>query len=137
MEGTHRPAAEFSRIITVDPSQAGPIHLQVVASKEECGALSQRFGVENIENLEADCRLMLSTTPNQIRLETKYFADVTQLCVITLEPLNVHISGKFTRHYAAATINEEEGEVVIDPYADDPPEVIPEGGIDAGEAIAQ
>ncbi len=137
MEFSAPPAPEFSRLMAADPARTNPMTEHLTATAGECAQLALRFGVEAIENLGADCKLSAFESANRMRLEVKFTAEVRQLCVITLEPVVARITGEFVREYAASGIAEEPKEIIIDPDAEDPPETIPEGGIDAGEAIAE
>jgi uncharacterized metal-binding protein YceD (DUF177 family) len=137
MEITALPEPEFSRLLAADPASAKIISEHLSASPAECAALAKRFGVEAIQDLRADCRLASLASANRLRLEVKFSAAVRQLCVITLEPVETSINAEFAREYTPPAFTEDTQEIVIDPDADDPPEAIPEGGIDAGEAVAE
>lgn len=137
IEITAPPEPEFSRLLAADPASAKIISVQLSASVSECAALAKRFGVEAIQDLRADCRLSGLATANRMRLEVTFSAEVRQLCIITLEPVVTNINAKFFREYTPPAFTEDAQEIVIDPDADDPPEAIPEGGIDAGEAVAE
>ena len=137
MESSAPPAPEFSRLMAADPARTKPMTEHLTATAGECAQLALRFGVEAIENLGADCRLSTFSSANRMRLVVKFTAEVHQLCVITLEPVVARIAGEFVQKYTASGIAEEPKEIIIDPEAEDPPKAIPEGGIDAGEAIAE
>ena len=137
MEITAPPEPEFSRLLAADLASAKIITEQLNASTAECAALAERFGVEAIQNLRADCRLSSFASANRLRLDVKFSAEVRQLCVITLEPVVTNIKAEFAREYIPPAFTEDAREIVIDPDADDPPEAIPDGGIDAGEAVAE
>jgi uncharacterized metal-binding protein YceD (DUF177 family) len=137
MEHSAPPAPEFSRLIATDQTGGKPVRQRLTATTGECAALAQRFGVERIENLGADCTLSHDASADRVRLDVKFTADIGQLCVITLEPVAAHVESHFVREYSPAAISGEAREIIIDPDADDPPEALPEGGIDAGEAIAE
>lgn len=137
MEITAPPEPEFSRLLAADLASAKITIEQLSASPAECAALAKRFGVEAIQDLRADCRLASLASANRLRLEVTFSAEVRQLCVVTLEPVVTSITSEFAREYIPPAFTEDAQEIVIDPDADDPPEAIPEGGIDAGEAVAE
>ena len=137
MEIAVPPEPEFSRLLHADAVSAKTITEQLNASEAECAALAERFGVEAIQDLRADCRLCSFASANRLRLEVKFSAAVRQLCVITLEPMVTNINAEFAREYTPPAFTEDAQEIDIDPDGDDPPEAIPEGGIDAGEAVAE
>ncbi|MAF47907.1 MAG: hypothetical protein CMM10_06570 [Rhodospirillaceae bacterium] len=136
-EITETPAPEFPRLITAEDARNGPLNEHFTASPDERAALARRFDVDAIENLEADVRLRAFRSGNRVRLEAKFTAEIRQTCVVTLEPVVSRIETEFSREYAPPAFVETEAEVIVDPDAEDPPESIPETGIDAGEAIAE
>jgi uncharacterized metal-binding protein YceD (DUF177 family) len=128
--------SEFSRIVSVEAIDRTGLELELEAEAEECAALARRFGLEEVKRLTAIARL----TPlpdRELRLVVTFCADVVQLCVITLEPVAVSLSERFEVLCAPPSEGVEEGEVVIDVEADDPPEPLDEDRIDIGEMVAQ
>jgi uncharacterized metal-binding protein YceD (DUF177 family) len=71
-----------------------------------------------------------------IYLEGELEAEVTQSCVVTLEPVAARVTDRFVRHFVQGSVPAED-EVVIDPEADDPPEPLGDGLVDAGEIVTQ
>lgn len=131
--------SEFSRIVPVETIDRAGLELEFAAEADECAALARRFGLEEVKSLTATARLTRLPPPSdgELRLVVTFCADVVQLCVITLEPMAVRLSDRFEVLYAPPSEGVEEGEVVIDVEADDPPEPLVEGRIDIGEMVAQ
>src|SRR5258707_7628445 len=57
-------------------------------------------------------------------------------CVVTLEPVAARVTDRFVRHFVQGSLPTED-EVVIDPEADDPPEPLGDGLVDAGEIVTR
>jgi uncharacterized metal-binding protein YceD (DUF177 family) len=120
-------APEFSRLVDVG-QLAGETRRSIVANEAERRALAIRFGLLGLERLEAD----VSVTPvaRGIRLDAVLTAEVTQECVVTLEPVQSRIEERFSLVYGEAPeeVLEAEEEVV---------EPLPGAALDIGEAVAQ
>ena len=73
------------------------------------------------------------------RVEGAWQAEVQQACVVTLEPVADSLSGNFEASFEAAEgpSRAAEDEIVVDPEAADPAEILPEEGIDLGELVVQ
>src|SRR5258707_14572090 len=57
-------------------------------------------------------------------------------CVAPPEPVAARVTDRFVRHFVQGSLRTED-EVVIDPEADDPPEPLGDGLVDAGEIVTQ
>jgi uncharacterized metal-binding protein YceD (DUF177 family) len=75
-----------------------------------------------------------------VRLTGKLIADVVQTCVVTLEPLEAHVEAEFERrflpHDKIEQETEDDGEIFVDPTAEDPPEPLTHE-IDLGEILIE
>ncbi len=133
------PPPEFSRPVAADRIGRDGYAVTIEASAVECAALARRFGIVALAGLVARCRLR-PVPGGMIELRASFEAEVTQECVVTLEPFPARVLEEFTQRYALdpqrhrATAAEDEP---FDPDADDPPEALQDGGIDLGEAVAQ
>lgn len=127
--------AEFSR--PVDLARVGDaeaVH-DIEASADERAALARRFGVVGIDSLRARISLRRIRGGAAVRLSGRLAADVTQSCVVTLEPVKQHVEEEFEIIYAADATDEES---LIGPDSDIAwPEPLPDGPLDIGEAVAQ
>jgi len=127
--------SEFSRPVALDRATVEPHFREIVATEDERAALVQRLGLVALDRLSA--RLSWRREGNGlICLEGELDAQVTQSCVVTLEPVAARVSDRFVRYFAHGTVPAED-EVVIDPEADDPPEPLGDGPVDVGEIVAQ
>lgn len=126
---------EFSRIIEVESASDTPSIFPLEANATERAALARRFGLPAIELLKAQIQLQRVHGGSALRLIGRIEADLTQTCVVSLEPVQNHVDDEFTLIFAA--------DAPTDAIADDPErdeswaEPLPSGGLDIGEVVAQ
>jgi uncharacterized metal-binding protein YceD (DUF177 family) len=123
---------EFSKPIDVMRLPAGGGTYALAASAEERAALAVRFALLSLDRLEAEVQLE-PAAGGFYRLSARLSADLTQACVVTLEPVASHIEESFSLLYGTP---DDQDEVLLD---GDSETIEPlEGGIvDIGEAVAQ
>jgi len=127
--------SEFSRPVALDRATAAPHFREIVATEAERAALAGRLGLVALDLLSA--RLSWRREAGGlICLEGELEAQVTQSCVVTLEPVAARVTDRFVRHFVQGAAPAED-EVVIDPEADDPAEPLGDGLVDAGEIVTQ
>jgi uncharacterized metal-binding protein YceD (DUF177 family) len=109
--------------------QAGDA-VRFAAGPDECAAIARWSGVNSVEDFSADIRIR-KLSPSRFVLDVTLSADVTQSCVLTLEPVPDHIERRFTRelHFAGPLRRESrmaqpEPSILRDPHEDEPPEEI-------------
>ena len=92
------------------------------ASEAECGAIAKWAGVLSVEKLEVRVQIK-KLTPNRFGLGFELTADVTQACVVSLEPVQGRIQHGFSRellftgpsrHRPDQAQKQAESEVVLD-----------------------
>ena len=134
---------EFSRPIARERLGGQVIVEEISATPHERAALARRFGLFGFELLRATAKIgPVDGTAGLLRLGGHLSAEVSQACVITLEPVASRVEADFTLLYslepgpAPAPLGVA-AEVVVDPEAEDPPEPLGPGGLDLGEAVAQ
>ncbi|MDE1903821.1 MAG: DUF177 domain-containing protein [Alphaproteobacteria bacterium] len=125
-------ATEFARPIELSRLNQGEQRFAISANAAERGALAARFGLVALDKLEAAVRLG-RIAGGLVRLEAELTADVTQTCVVTLDPVKNHVAENFTVLYGEGG---EAREVTLDGEAETI-EPIVGGIIDIGEAVAQ
>lgn len=135
MEGQGSPAAEFSRQIPAEQIGVQETTREIAANAAERSKLAERFGLLALDRLSAVLRLKRGRG-RTVHIEGRFTADVTQACVVTLEPVPAHLEQDFTATFAPAGAAEA-GEVVIALEEEEPPEEIVDGRIDLGEAVVQ
>ena len=76
--------------------------------------------------------------PVRFGLDFQLGADVTQACVVTLEPVPESVSESFSALFSPE-VAEDDPDMVLDPFAvdEDLPEAMNDGVIDIGELVAQ
>lgn len=120
---------EFSCTVHAADLGSEPHELSLRPNAAECVLLARRFELFALDRLEA--AIELRRRPNgDVLASGNIDADVTQRCVVTLEPVKKRVQAGFRRLYVAATdvelgVSEEED---WEPLAD---------GLDAGELVAQ
>lgn len=133
MAGRDDPeCVEFSRPVDTSRLPHDESVHDIAATPAERAALATRFGLLALDRLEA--RVRLRRLPGgMFRLAADLSGDVTQTCVVTLEPVASRISEHFTLLFGAV---EDTAEIVLDSEAETV-EPLEDGVIDLGETVAQ
>jgi uncharacterized metal-binding protein YceD (DUF177 family) len=121
---------EFSRPLPIE-SASLPRDVSVAASPAECAALAARFSLPDIQSLS--CRFHLTDAPGELIAATGLLlAEITQVCVVTLEEFTATIHEQFAVNFVPSDQLTDD----IDPEAID--EIPFENGvIDLGETAAE
>jgi uncharacterized metal-binding protein YceD (DUF177 family) len=127
--------SEFSRTIRVERIGRDEIGRRIEANPEERRALAARLGLESLNQLQAELRLK-RLSRGRIAVEGRFEARLTQLCVVSLEPVASQIEGEFAVEFVEAGPGPET-EAVVSIDSADPPEPIEDGLIDLGETVVQ
>ena len=135
---TDKAPNEFSRIVTPDRLGGPKINESLEASPAERAAVARRLGIPAVDRLVAELAVK-SLSGRLLRVEGRWEAAVQQACVVTLEPVAARLDGWLEASYeiAEGTGGRGGSEVVVDPEAADPAEVLPPEGIDLGELVVQ
>jgi uncharacterized metal-binding protein YceD (DUF177 family) len=131
------PKSEFSRPVPLQDLGETEFSRDIEATAAERAALAERLGLLSLDRLTAESRLRREGG-GLVRVEGSFQASLTQACVVTLEPVASDLAGSFSLLYsedpdAAASA----GEVLVELDQEDPPDPVPPGGIDLGEAVAE
>ena len=132
---TQRPASEFSRAIAVESLEDGETVIDIEADADERAALARRFGLLALDSLTAKVGLT-PVDAGLVRVHGTLAAEVTQACVVTLEPVTTRVEGSFERLYGADT-PEEAGGLITDADTEESPLPLADGAVDVGEAVAE
>jgi hypothetical protein len=126
--------AIFSRFVSLGDF-AEPIRGRVEATAEECGQLAELFAIQSIERFVFDYKLQPVGT-DRAHLSGEIHAEVTQLCILTLEPVRECVDEtvsldcrplkQIAREEAAGPQDDPQG------LPADPPAPIVNGRIDVG-----
>jgi len=105
--------------------QVEKIHVDAV----ECAAIAERLDILSVENMSVEVELFRDLT-GDVNMVGRIVADITQACVVTLEPVAQHIDTPLYQRFSERA-EEEEGE------DEDPVEPIADDEIEVGEVIVQ
>jgi hypothetical protein len=134
------PRPEFSRPIARERLAEAPFSESIAASAEERKALAGRLELEALGALRAEFDVLPEPGGGLLRVKGLLEATVTQLCVVTLEPVETTLNESFEVVYsmeqsdgdpAARSLRED-----LDPE-EEPAEIVAAQGIDLGELAAQ
>jgi uncharacterized metal-binding protein YceD (DUF177 family) len=106
-------------------------HEVIAATPAECAALAARFGIPAIAALRADLDLS-AEADGAVLARGRLRAEVAQLCVVTLEPVEQVVAEDFTLRFLPANREPEDGPEEIDEIPTGPGDVA-----DLGEAVAE
>jgi len=81
------PVSEFSRPIPRERLGGRVVVEEIAAAPQERAALARRFGLLGLDLLAAPLRLERGGVTSLLRLDGHLSAEVTQACVVTLEPV--------------------------------------------------
>ena len=134
------PAAAhgFRRMVNVAKVNEGGLVQKIAAKLEEMRDVAGYLDLVDVDALSADITLTRWRSKG-IRVKGKLKADVTQSCVVTLDPVAAHIEAEFERRFLPAefdSANDEPREVFVDPEGEDPPEPLARE-IDLGEILVE
>lgn len=127
---------EFPRPVRTDRLGVTGKTIAIEATADERLALAERFGILRVDRLVASVQLDPRRGGALVLVKGHFDADVVQACVLSLVPVPAHVAGDFTLTYS----NDDSGdemEVLVDVSMPDPPDPMPDGVIDIGEAVAE
>lgn len=131
-----QPAPEFSRLLSVDKiSSTGQI-VKLEATPKERQALAERFGLLNLSQLTAQLTVTPSGKNDGFNVTGKIHAEVTQQCVISLEPITATLDREVDVFFLASP-ESEEVETVDLTHVEEDFEPIEDGLLDLGEMVSQ
>jgi len=138
----------FSRPYLADSVRDGGDHIVLTADAAECAALAAEFGLEKIVGLSAQFDVKRLSRKG-LRVAGEVRAQVTQLCVVTLEPFDADIAAPVDVRFAevrdraqaearAAALLKAAQERGADLAGDDdPPDPIVDNKVDLGALAAE
>jgi uncharacterized metal-binding protein YceD (DUF177 family) len=126
---------EFSRPIALDRIGLKDKSYEIEADEAERAALAKRLGIPAVNSFAATIRLRLTGGGGVVRMAGHIKAELTQICVVTLEPMTTLVQEDFSRLYSVEAADEM-AEVVIE-IDEDVPDPVEDGQIDMGEAAAE
>lgn len=134
------PDTLLKSLFNVDKLGSLPSNVRINTDAAMRQALAQYFEILAVE----ECHALLAVRrwrKHGALVEGVVTARVIQECVVTLEPVPVHIHEEIRGRFLPASMlhSDEHGadEVIIDPMADDPPEPFEGGVIDLGALVLE
>jgi len=135
-------APECSRPVDLRDVPPQGTEMRFEATPEECAALARRFGLLSLSAFSGRVEIKPWRKAG-LALKASFTAEVSQPCVVTLEPAESRIKEDFELHLLPPDLIEQadaeapEREVVIDVRSEDSPEPLEGDEIDVGEIFAE
>jgi len=131
----------FSYPLKVGHVSSNPVTVTLSADEAERAALAKDWDVLGVDSLEAELQAS-RWKRDGVRIKGRVRAQLTQACVVTLEPVEENIDEPFEALFVPegsrlARIETENGEVVIDAEGPDMPEPFSGDSIDVGAVVAE
>jgi uncharacterized metal-binding protein YceD (DUF177 family) len=130
---TARNSPEFSHIVRPSELPDGGARFTLEASPEERAALAARFGLEALDAFRAEIELKWISGGAFLRLKARIQADVTQACVVTLEPVRTALDQPLEILYA----HEPEDPELLESDLERDIELLEADSLDIGEIVAE
>lgn len=142
------PEPEFSYKFAVEDLEKEPLTLDFEANESQRDALAKRLNVSAVDALNAHI-VLERTAGHVITVAGALKADITQECVVTLEPIKSHIEDSFDAFFSeqtdAVSFAKAKRDKIVEnqdpeaPFLDekDDPERVVDGMIDLGEVVTQ
>lgn len=137
------PPPEFSLIVALADIGERAKNIRFKPSDAECAAIAARLDLLSLTRFEGEGRVRPWRKAGLV-FEGRFIADLTQACVVSLEPVADHLEADFVVHYLPQDMIDEwekkqieDGDIVIDSENDEPVDPIVNGMIDVGESAVQ
>lgn len=140
---------EWSHFFDVRTMEKSRVEVSISPNQDEAHRLALRLGLLSLDSLVADILVKHGSNDVAYHVKGKMKADVTQACVVTLEPVKTHIAEEFEAWFAdpqgpvsfkklqhERDMVKAHGEMPILEEKDDPEPMV-DGKIDLGEAVTQ
>ena len=130
-----RPWPSLLKLAELD---RGPVERRLAAGPEIRDAIARELAVDGLDRLEA--RVEITPWLDGARLRGRLDATVRQTCGVTLEPMETEIEASFDLKLLPAgspNAPSTPEEAVLDPDAEDPPDLIEGEAIDLGAVVVE
>lgn len=109
----------------------------LTADAEERAALAESLGIADVKSVMADLTIR-PARGGAFQIRGVLQADVVQTDVVTLDPVEQHVREEIDITLVPAETKGNEGEVVlVDPMAEDAPEIFNRGRIELGAIVTE
>jgi uncharacterized metal-binding protein YceD (DUF177 family) len=133
------PPHGFRRHVSVARVGEAGLKQTVEAKPAEYEKIAAYLGLAALRGLKADIALS-QWRGRGLRVTGMMTADVTQACVVTLDPVDAHIEAAFERRFLPAEslsrAQEHEHDVLVDPEGEEPAEPLGHD-VDLGEILIE
>ena len=133
------PAHGFRRLVSVAKIGEAGLEQTIEAKPQELEKIAAHLELVSVQKLVADVALA-RWRGKGIRITGALKADVTQACVVTLDPVEEHVEVEFERRFLPEeTMGREQPEthdIFVDPDGEDPTEPLGRE-IDIGEILIE
>ena len=127
---------EFKRLVNInDLELLIPQVIDITANKSERELLSERCLVLSVNSFTARITIIKSSS-HEFEAKGSLKAEVSQICVVTLEMMINQISTQFVQKYSTHDLNISD-DLVIGPDDEQPPDPIVSDDIDLGELASE
>jgi len=131
---------ELSRWIKAGAIGKAGLEFEIDANEDECAAVALRLGVVAVPKLYAKLEVK-RWRRSGARVSAQVTGSLVRRCVVTLEEFTVPVDEDFEVKFADPADDiamvPTDGELVLDPGSDEPPEILVNGGFDAGEVVVE
>ena len=134
--------AEFRHVLPLDRVESEPMAVSLTPNEAERAAITERLTLRAVDALQADIRVWFLPGRRTLALEGEITADVTQSCVVSLEPVREQLVDLFAE-IQGAPLGEAEAMAVFPDHPDfdadaaADPEPLEGDEIDLGEIVIQ
>lgn len=133
------PAHGFRRTVPVARVGEAGLVQSIEAKPQEREKIAHYLALPAVASLTAEVALA-PWRGKGLRVEGTLRADVTQTCVVTLDPVEAHVEAAFERRFLPAELlardEESQHEVLVDPEGEDPAEPLGHD-VDLGEILVE
>jgi hypothetical protein len=126
----------LQEVVRLGPDNA--YRRRLIADESARAAIAEALDLVSLERLEAD--LAVRGWFDGVIIEGRWRASIVQICGVSLEPFATELEGEFTvRAVPQGSVHAPPpgAEVVIDPEAEDPPDVLEGDLVDLGGYVVE
>jgi uncharacterized metal-binding protein YceD (DUF177 family) len=135
IETPELPAAHgLVRTVPVNRIGEAGVAINIAVTTAELPKIAAYLDLLSLQSLTA--QVEVTRWRKGVAVSGHFVADVTQACVVTLEPVDGHVEGDFERRFLPDASDAETPEVRIDPEGEDPAEPLGRQ-IDLGEILVE
>ena len=125
----------FVRLVPVTRVGDAGVAMTVTVPADVLAKIAGYLDLESLQAFRAEI-LLSKWRGRGVLLSGHFVADLTQACVVTLEPVDAHVEGDFERRFLPDAVERDVREIHVDPEGEDPAEPIPRE-IDLGEILVE